>query len=69
MPLPRDTTRAMTESEFQDFEKDMFDILDEVVPAVQAVAAENKIDISSFSLGNFIHIHYRPGQSNRDETT
>ena len=58
MPLPRDTARAMTESEFQNFEKDMFEVLDEVVPAVQAVAAENNFDISSFSLGNYIHIHY-----------
>ena len=55
MPLPRDTTRAMTEYEFQDFEKEMFEILDEVVPAVQAVAAQNNFDISSFSLGNNIH--------------
>ena len=53
MALPRDTTRSMTEAEFLDFEKEMFAILDEVVPAVEAVAAENNFDISTLSLGNY----------------
>ena len=53
--MPRDTARSMTDAEFREFETQMFEILDEVVPAVQAVAAENNFDISSFSLGNYIH--------------
>ena len=53
VPLPRDTARAMTENEFRDFKTEMFEILDEVVPAVEAFANANKFDISSLNLGNY----------------